>query len=204
MRRTIKQSEHVFIAGKTGSGKTFLAKNYLAGYPNVIALDTKGTLTWKEGGDVKEFEHLNDLMQFQEGHAIYRPSFEELNEDYYEAFFKWIYFRQNTIVWVDEVMSVCQNSQNIPTYYKAILTRGRERNTSVWSLTQRPKTIPLVIISEATHFFVFRLNIEADRQRIAEIAGSDKFLINPPKYDFWYYNTEMDEPIMARLVYKNK
>ena len=38
----IKSSEHVFIAGRTGSGKTFLAETYLASFPNVIVLDTKG------------------------------------------------------------------------------------------------------------------------------------------------------------------
>jgi len=37
----IKPNESVFIAGRTGCGKTFLAKSYLANYPAVIALDTK-------------------------------------------------------------------------------------------------------------------------------------------------------------------
>lgn len=37
----IKPNESVFIAGRTGSGKSFLAQKYLTNYPAVIALDSK-------------------------------------------------------------------------------------------------------------------------------------------------------------------
>jgi MoxR-like ATPase len=196
----ILTTEHVFIPGRTGSGKTFLARQYLAAFNNVIALDTKATLKWAEIPDVKVFTKLKDLMKFKEGKAIYRPCFEELNKEYYEAFFKWIYFRQNTICWVDEIMSICENASYIPEYMKAIYTRGRERNTSIWGLTQRPKTIPLVCMSEATHFFIFDLNLEADRRRVAEVVGNEKIMVRPPeKYSFWYFNVNMDYPVLAKL-----
>ena len=51
----IKDSEHVFIAGRTGSGKTFLEKAYLAGFKNVIILDTKGTFYWEQIPDALLF-----------------------------------------------------------------------------------------------------------------------------------------------------
>ncbi len=200
--KQILTTEHVFICGRTGSGKTFLAKNYLAGYDNVIALDTKGTLIWEQAGEVPIFEHLDDLMNFKEGKAIYRPSFDELDNDHYERFFKWIYYRMNTIVWIDELMSI-SNTSYIPQYLKAILTRGRERNTSAWCLTQRPKTVPLVTMSEATHFFVFSLNLETDRQRVNEFIGTKDIIdIIPKKYEFWYYNVEAEKPVLAKLVIK--
>lgn len=197
----IKPSEHVGIFGRTGTGKTVLAKLYSQSIPNVIVLDTKGTFVWEGVGEIPVFERLADLMKFQEGKAIYRPIHSEMTKEFYERFFEWIYIRKNTTVLVDELMSFATNTY-CPEYLKAILTRGRERNTNAFLCTQRPKTIPLVCISELTHFFVFSLNVEDDRKRIMEVVGAKEFLQIPPKHYFWYYNVEMDRPYMATLKIK--
>lgn len=208
----IKQSEHVFIAGMTGSGKTYLAETYLASYPNVIALDTKGFIDWSIAGYVPVYERLVDLQNFGEGKAIYRPAPEEMNEDFYNLFFKWVYERQNTICYIDELMSVATAS-TVPFYLKAILTRGRQRNTSCWALTQRPSGIPLITMSEATHYFIFDLKLEEDRERIRRITGSDLFEYKPSEYGklkgikkdylFFYYNAKMDDPTLNIIVQKS-
>lgn len=198
----IKLGEHVFSAGMTGSGKTVCAKHYLAGQKNVIVYDTKGTFNWGDLiPDIPIFTSLNELMTFGDGKAIYRPDYNELDKEYTEAFFKWIYFRRNCWVLVDELMSFC-TERYIPEFLKAILTRGRERNTSTWCSTQRPKTIPLVCISEATHHFIYRLNVKSDRDRIKEVIGAEEFEQILPKYVFWYYNINMDKPVKAKLVLK--
>jgi hypothetical protein len=183
-----------------GSGKTYLTQVYAAGMDNVIVLDTKGTFKWDLIPDAPIFTHLKDLMQFGIGKAVYRPCWQELNAEYYNAFFKWCYLRKNTRVIVDEAMQVCPGPNVIPEYYKAILTRGRELKVTVWSCTQRPKTIPTVIMSEAYHFFIFMLNMKADRERINEVIGQEE-IINfvPDQYDFWYYNIKMKRPQLARL-----
>jgi hypothetical protein len=202
----IKPSEHVFIAGRTGSGKTYLARKYLARYPYVVALDTKGTLVWPE---VPEEEltlvtRLADLGGAKTPRIIYRPVWEEMELEFYNEFFRWCYIRGNTIVWVDEAMSVCPNPMKIPDYYKAILTRGRELKVAVWSLTQRPSGIPQVIMSESTHFFIFDLNMPQDREKLAEVTGAAELLEKPStrygKYSFWYYHVERDRAVPARLV----
>ena len=209
----IKESEHVFIAGRTGSGKTFLAETYLASYKNVIVLDTKGFFDWSLVGDVPIFDSLKDLEKFGEGKAIYRPNIFEMTDEYYNKFFEWIYLRQNCIVYIDELMSIATSSQ-IPFYLKAILTRGRQRMTACWVSTQRPKTVPIICLSEATHFFIFDLQMEDDRNRIASVAGSELFEYTPTQYArmnkiskdylFWYYNYRMDNPTLNILVRKTK
>jgi hypothetical protein len=201
----ILQSENVFICGMNGTGKTWLAKVYAAGFPNVIALDTKGTMTWDVcNTPVPIYTHLEELMsKVKEGKAIYRPDFTELNAEYYEAFFQWCYLRRNTTVVVDEVMQVCPSPTVIPLHYKGILTRGRELNVNVFSLTQRPKTIPLAIMSESVHSFIFKLNLEDDRKRIHEIIPYPEVLEVPGSREshlFWYYNqNEESAPVRARL-----
>jgi hypothetical protein len=183
----------------TGSGKTVLAKYYLAGDPNVIIFDTKGEFSYSDiVPDVPVFEHLKDLENFQEGKAIYRPCLEELNEDYYEEFFKWIYMRKYTRVLVDELMSFATQTY-VPFYLKGILTRGRERHTAAWCCTQRPATIPLVCITEATHFFIFQLNYINDRKRLVDSTGRTEFLEILPPFVFWYYNVKSGTPIKSRL-----
>lgn len=197
----IKPNEHVFLSGRTQSGKTYCARAYLAGFKNVIVLDIKGLFDFKGFvDDVPIYDRLDDLLSFGEGKAIYRPRFEELTPDYYNRFFQWIYNRKNTIVYVDELMGVCENASDVPPYAKAILTRGMERNTAMWASTQRPKTIPLVFMSEATHFFIFRLQLDVDKKRVQEIIPADEIMQDIPLHKFWYYNHNLDKPIYAELV----
>jgi hypothetical protein len=185
----------------TGSGKTYLTKVYAAGMNNVIVLDTKGTFDWQPLiPDAPIFYHLKDLMHFKEGKAIYRPVFQELTQAYYNAFFKWCYLRKNTRVIIDEAMQVCPGPNIMPEYLKGILTRGRELKVTVWACTQRPKTIPLSLMSEATHNFIFTLNLEADRRRVNEVINYNEIVDYIPElYHFWYYKTGLDKPQLATL-----
>lgn len=218
-KTTIPVNEHVFIAGRTGSGKTFLAKKYLANYKNVVVLDTKGLVSWPEipgtewtgeekeklinNGKSKELTMVFNLKNIEDVDTpkiIYRPPWEELNEEYFNAFFQWVYRRKNTIVWVDEVMSICPSPFKIPEYYKAILTRGRQRKTAVWSLTQRPSGIPQLIMSESTHFFIFDLNMPQDRDKLVEVTGAVELYEKPGKYLFWYYHVEQEKAHKAKIV----
>jgi hypothetical protein len=197
----IPADHHVFIAGRNGSGKTVLARNYLAGYMNVFCLDIKGTLTWPEV-DPEELtivKSLSDVYKVQTPKCIYQPNINEMDEEVYNEFFKFIYQRGNTIVWVDEVMAVSPNSQRIPFYYRAILTRGRELNVAAWSLSQRPSGINLLPISEARHIISFDLNLEDDRKRMAKVSGAAEFLEKPGLFKFWYYNVQNDNAILAKL-----
>ncbi len=192
----IKANEHVFVAGRTGSGKTFLAKKFLAQYPNVVVLDTKGMLDWNEllPEEKTIVTSLAKIGEAKTDKIIYKPRWQEMDFEVYNRFFKWVYQRKNTIVWVDEVMAVCPNPFKIPDFYKAILTRGRELNIAVWSLTQRPSGIPQIVISEATHLFIFDLNMEQDRNKLTEITGYDEFETRPGKFHFWYADIREEKP----------
>lgn len=197
----IKSDEHVFIAGKTGSGKTYLARKYLAGYENVFVLDTKGTLEWPEvpRDELTIITHISELNKVETPKCIYKPAIEELEPEFYDQFFRFIYERGHTILWVDEIMSVSPNAQKIPFYLKAALTRGRELGVAVWSLTQRPSGINLLPISEASHIISFDLNLPQDRKRMAEVSGAPEFLKKPGEYKFWYYNVQGEHAVLARL-----
>lgn len=214
----IKPNESVFIAGRTGSGKTFLAKTYLSSYPAVIALDTKEDLEWREvpKDDLNIITRLADLP-YAAGQprckVIYRPALDEMKPEYWDEFFRYCYERKNCIVWIDEVMSICPSPYKIPEYYKGILTRGRSRNTACWSLSQRPSGIPIVIMSESKHFFIFDLNMAEDRERVAQVTGSPEIRIKPDQFAreqlkirgehyFWYYYITWDSAQLGIMAIK--
>ena len=208
----VPQTEHVFIAGRTGTGKSVLAKSYLQGYDRVVCLDTKGDTTWGVE-DVKIVDTLRDVknqLKNKTAHVIYRPSFDAMTDEGFNEFFYELYNSEDVIAWVDEVVSVCRNSQVIPEFYKAILTRGRSREVTAWSLTQRPSGIPQLVISEASNFFVFDLNLPQDRARIAEITGASEFYNKPSKppgekfikYAFWYYYIDWEQAQRGELKMK--
>lgn len=184
------------MAGGTGSGKTFLAAEYLRPYNNVVVLDSKGMFdNWDNmeiGKELTIAERLTDLPKIKTPKIIYRPVFQELEQEYYNAFFQWVYLRRNTIVLVDEAMMISPSPSIIPEYLRGCLQRGRQLNVAVWSLTQRPKSISPLMISEATHLFVFRLNLNQDREKLVEVSGCTEFYTKPEKYTFWYLNMFRD------------
>lgn len=205
MNNKIKLGEHVFICGMTGCGKTYLEMVYLSGFENVIVLDTKGLFDWSEIiPNVPVFTTLAELMEFGEGKAIYRPNIYECNTEFYDSFFKWIYYRRNTVVAIDEAMSVCDSANSLPFWLKALYTRGRELKISVFACTQRPKSIPLILLSESTHFFVFDLQMEVDRKRCMEVITHKEIMQKPfgdlgIEHGFWYYNFRLSKPLLGVL-----
>lgn len=207
----INTDEHVFIAGKTGSGKSWVAEIYLAGMPNVIKLDTKGEyyerrrkreVLWRgleEGRDYEVFFHLSDLENMTTNKAIYVPHEDELNQDFYESLMQWVYKRENTILWIDELMEVAPSAHKYPPALKALYTRGRSKNAVVWSCTQRPSDIPAITFANSTHYFIFALNLVSDRKKVAEGTGQPEFLTPPVGHEFLYYKQGMDQPELGIL-----
>jgi len=212
----ISRSEHVFISGGTGSGKSALVEIYLAGenYPFVVKLDTKGEYferkaaglpPWKgleEGEDYQVIFKLKDLERAEKPKIIYCPDYDEQEMEYYDAFFRWCYERQNTTIWIDELMSICDNPHRIPRMLKAIYTRGRSRNTTCWSLSQRSSEIPNIILSNTQVFFIFQMNLEADRIKLVKMTDQKEFMIKPQKYHFWFYKLGNNKPVLATLKIK--
>ena len=83
--------------------------------------------------------------------------------------------------------------------YNAKITRGRSKGVNMWALSQRPATIPNIILANSTHFFVFMLNQFEDRQKMAKATGQSCMMNKIEKYYFWYYNISMDNAVKGTL-----
>lgn len=124
----------------------------------------------KSFDDLKKFGNAKDENGPVNPKIIYQPNIFENNFEFLEKFFEWVYLRKNTLLYVDEAMSVCEG-RNIPFYYKGILTRGGERGIGCFSATQRPMEISNTILSESEFYFVFQLKMDGDREKVEKITG---------------------------------
>lgn len=206
----IPSNRHVLVCGMTGTGKSFLTEQYTKGYKYVVKLDTKGETderkafgesAWdglREGIDFTVCRHLHELDEIDTPKIIYVPDFEEQNDDTFDQFFRWIFERGNTILWIDELMSV-GTVFKYPRNLKRIYTQGRSKNVGVWACTQRPTGIPDCSLSNSNYFFVFDMSLKADRKKMAECTGVEEISQMPNGYNFWYYKLGNRQAVKACL-----
>ena len=206
----IPANKHVLICGMTGTGKSFLCENYLRGYKYVVKLDTKdetderysqGLSPWsglKEGKDFTVCRSLEQLDDIETDKIIYVPDFEEQTDDNFNRFFNWIFERGNTILWIDELMSI-GTVQRYPRALGRIMQQGRSKGIGVWACTQRPSGIPAIVPASCSYFFVFDMALPQDRKKLVETTGMLEMYEMPTGYNFWYYKMGDRETVKATL-----
>lgn len=180
----IYSDQRVFIAGKTGSGKTLLAMSLLYTARRLLVIDSKDGLQDWNLEDLKNIKQIDSRKDYRLRVVDDEKAIEALER---------LYDVGNGVVYIDELTALVPTSKEPPRSFTNIWSRGRSRNIGAWASTQRPKSIPLLTISEAEHFFIFRLQLEADRQRVAEVVG--EFALKPvrDKHGFYYYNVDNDD-----------
>lgn len=176
------------IIGMTGSGKTFLAEKILQHREYVVVYDLKGEIDWRGYQVVTTLEQAMQLEPEKYPKLIFKPDFErtEYGKEQAEEFFKWVYKRRNCTLYVDEVMSACYRGY-ITYWLQVIMTRGRELNISFIGSTQRPKSIPMSMLSESQHWAIFHLSMKEDADRVEKTFGIETEKIQAlPDYHFYY------------------
>lgn len=184
MKIKIPNDGRVAFVGKTGSGKTVLAKNFLQQKNRVIVIDPKHTFnlegfkkSWRLPFSKKEFK------------LIVRP---EMGDDERLAYSIMKFKREgNLTIYVDELSTLAEQFKFSTEILADLARTGRELNVSLWNAVQRPRRVPLIFFTETELFFIFRLRNLDDRGLMAEYAGED-ILEEIPKYSFWYSKDEDD------------
>src|SRR5260221_700064 len=135
-------TDRVFLVGQTGSGKTTLAECMLKFREFVVVYDTKGRINWTDYKLVRSLKACIDCNAAEDKKIIYRPPLQErdmeteLGLQVTNSFFKWIFDRENTTLYVDELAQVANRNYS-PLYYRACMQQGRERCIEVWIGTIR-------------------------------------------------------------------
>lgn len=195
----IKANDRVLIAGQTGSGKTYFAKEALAGIARLVVVDSKESLTsWQ-----LESESRNAWRRLERDDPARLRIVPPVTEDlpaWFDALFARLYRIGNLTLYIDEAYGVVPPGTRSGVWLNALYTRGRERGIGVWAATQRPAWIPLYLISESDWLFIFRLNLEDDRRRLASIAGPDAANRVQDQHGFYAYHVGDERPTYYSTV----
>lgn len=212
----IPPNKHVLVVGATETGKSFLAEQYLKGYEYVIKLDTKnetaeryrdGKSAWdglEEGKHFTVVYRFEDLEEVETPKIIYVMPFEEQTKEGFDIFFNWVFLRENTILWIDELMSV-GTVNSVPPSLGRLYQQGRSKGIGIWSCSQRPSGIPNIAPANSAYYFVFNLYLKADRKRMVDATGMEQLDEIPDpdgNHYFWFYRMGNREPVKAVLLVK--
>lgn len=169
--------DRAFIAGQTGSGKTVLARYLCSFRKNVVVCDPKRRIDWTGYTLVTSLKAAAALDPKKVTRIIYRPDHDAVKEwddsrgnQEIQRFFEWIYLRGKTTLYVDEAYLITKGDE-MPDFYHACLTQGRELGIETWTATQRPMGIPQVLMSEAEHAYIFKLKMPQDRRKVEQTCG---------------------------------
>jgi hypothetical protein len=201
-RPIVRRSDRLFIVGATGTGKTTLATIMLAPLTHIVVIDPKWHFSFHNPPFVRKPKHgdplvTSDLRKAERWDSpapiVYRPEEGECSAGC-PAFWRWIWDRENTIVFVDEV-TLISRPYDLPSGYKRCVQQGRSRTIGVWSCTQRPAKVPTILLSEAEHFIAFETRAPQDLKRVTEYTTPEIGRDPATGYDFWYYGHRDKRPI---------
>lgn len=191
MKIEIHTDERLIFVGKTGSGKTVLAKHFLSKANRVLVIDPKHT--FKLDG----YRRARGLPAFtNDWRLIYRPRFED-DGDLARLIYKLNKGRECTI-YCDELATLTEQFPATTAMLADVARTGRERHVAIWNALQRPRWVPRVFFTEAETIFLFNLRAGEDRAYMAQFAGPD--VLDPiEKFNFWYARSDDQFPALMRL-----
>lgn len=168
----IKHNHRVFVGGKTGSGKSVLARAILRRQPNVVVIDTKCNEVeeWAKVGKVISGEAVHKVGS---GRYIWQPQdsfLHDIAERNYHL--QKLYKVGNRVIYIDEFGDIAPSAQKCPAALQTMSMRGRSAGLGLWGTTQRPHGVPLFCMSEAEHYFIFVTKLPHDRKRIENVVES--------------------------------
>lgn len=202
----IDANSRTFITGKTGSGKTYFAKELLKSANRLIVFDIKNNLS--EPMNLVPAKRKENWRKFLRGYDIRlqvtAPVGTYNDFEFYHEWFRRAFIAADCVVYIDELLGVLRSPQDLPMWLKYLYTRGREPvykrgrivsgNIGIVASTQRPSHIPVFCMTESENFFIFQLQNPDDRKKVADYTSPEISAPIPDEHGFYYYKTRSNQP----------
>lgn len=217
-------ADRMAIFGRSGSGKSYLARSLLAIYGAgerypvayrgfLVIIDPNGNFEWPGAREVDTPEEVEPSKRHPV--VLYRPSpeMQESPEAWNEVFRRLFLLDAPLMVYIDELTAVepLFGVRRIGggNYLGFYLTRGRALGKGLIAVTQSPSSIPLNIIRQSEYFVAFDLPFPEDRERITGVMGRYTTEVRNGevvevdlrdrnalgRYEFWFYGPSTRQPV---------
>jgi len=191
----IRSDRHLFLCGKTRSGKTEWLRALLNRFPRVLIHDRKNE--WYKWGAKNHFLVIHTIEQLTTAltkgykRIIYMP--QDPSKEDFDDVCHLIFQTGNIYFCVDEAQSYSPHGV-IGFWFGELMRLGAGRGIGVCSLVQRPRETNNTLISEATVIVSFRLQLLTDRQKMSSTVGKEveETLRVMPPYHYMLYEAEPD------------
>lgn len=194
-----RQGEHVTILGTTGGGKTTIMRAILPARKYRVVFASKPQDPLISSLRSEGYEILRQWPPHPHVHrAVFWPNIRKMSDAsaqsraFYDAFFD-IYQRGGWAIGMDETAYLAR-TLGLGNVLKFLYEQSRSLRISLVTLSQRPKEIPLLAYSCATHLFLLRETDLVNVKRLSEISGVNSAIVKEevqslPKYHALYINT---------------
>lgn len=220
-------AERMYIVGRSGSGKTFLAralatvysltkdhpKAYRAG---ICVFDPNGLFKLPGAKIVRNPKDVSPSVKTPV--VIYRPDPQYHNAEGWNEALRILFFLKHPVVLIiDEYTALDElfGSKKLPggNMLTAFMARGRARGKGAIVLTQAPVNVPLISLRNADRIAYFDLPLEEDRMRMSavneryatewkggklvQVDLRDRKALG--KFEFWYW-ADSSSPVRLQLT----
>lgn len=198
----IKPGTRTIIAGKTGCGKTTLAK-YLMLMRSVqhwVIFNPKHTVGYRDMPNSVTL-HKWDAGKFANAMKNYRFvilnfTLAETNAEFMDSVLLWIHDNYENIGICCDELYYMHDGGDAGNGLVALLTRGRERKQTFIGLTQRPRNVSLFCFTESDNIIMMQLNLKDDRKRMMDVSGNESFLTPIAKRHWRWYEVDDDSSVL--------
>jgi len=205
-------NEDLVICGSKGSGKSYLANELLKSFNNITCIVWDYNFQFHDARSML-FHSLEDLLEVYDkakrGRYILQPY--DKSQKAFENLCDAVFERGNCVLFLDE-LHLFTSKQSIIKPFQNLILSGRPRGVSVISISTRPAQIPNAVLSNASHVFCFRLNIESDVKFLESWMGSEVWQLMPvdkrqkmkdapvlPEHTFYYRNQSMPNGVIGKV-----
>ena len=182
----------MFVSGRRRFGKSVWVKKEIWGHISRVVLhDPK----WEHGNlainnpAVGLAHTIDELISFREQNIhkiLYQPYSSSINDfdQLCALLFQW----GNHLLIVDEAASYT-SPQFLPHWMGEIIRMGTTRGVGIVSVSQRPRDVHNRLISETDIIVSFRLQLETDCQKLAQVVGPEAYkLTGIEPYHYMLYD----------------